>query len=223
MSWRSRVDRLARLYIGRPVSHLTLRYVFDRLGVWMYQRQHPDAPWLTSEAIAMLSSRLRKSDNGLEYGSGRSTVWFAQRTNSLISVEASRIWHDRVDEAIRKHGLNNVVYKYIPANPQVPDDSYRAPYVEADGGLAAESLDYALVDGLYRDKCALRAVDLLKPNGVLILDNANWFIPHATRSPFSVTTIPARSWSEFLARVATWRLIWTSNGIWDTALWFKTG
>ncbi len=222
MSWHFRIDRLARRYIGRPVGHLTPRYVLDRARVWVYQHQRPDAPWLTSDAISLLSSTLRKSDKGLEYGSGRSTIWFVQKTSFLTSVEASRTWYDRVSEAIRKQGLHNVVYRYIPANQENPDDPYHMPYVEADAKIAPGSLDYVLVDGLYRDECVLRVVDLLKPGGILILDNANWFIPHATRSPFSVATTPTRLWSEFLSRIATWRPIWTSNGVWDTALWFKT-
>ena len=49
---------------------------------------------LDAQAISILASVLRPSDNGLEYGSGRSTVWFARRTTSLISVETSRLWFD---------------------------------------------------------------------------------------------------------------------------------
>jgi hypothetical protein len=222
MALSFQIDQLARRYLGRPVGHLTPRYVFDRSRVWIYERRHPDAPWLTADAISILTSMLRPSDNGLEYGSGRSTVWFARRTNSLISVETSCLWHDRVSEMISRQGLGNIVYKYIPANPEVPDDSHRAPYIEVANGISPESLDYVLIDGLYRDECALRAVDLLKPGAILILDNANWYIPHTTRSPFSVSAPANRLWSEFISHVATWRLIWTSNGVWDTALWFKT-
>ncbi|HSF31082.1 MAG TPA: hypothetical protein VLK82_11525 [Candidatus Tectomicrobia bacterium] len=220
--WRFRVDQLACRYLGRPVGHLTPRYVFDRSRVWVYQRRHPEAPWLTPKAIAILTSMLRPAHDGLEYGSGRSTVWFAQRTNSLISVEASCIWYDRVREMISRQALGNVVYKYIPANPQFADDPHRASYIELDNAIAPGSRDYALIDGFYRDACALRAIDLLKPGAMLIVDNANWFIPHPTRSPFSVTVPASRQWSEFLSCTARWRLIWTSNGVWDTAIWFKT-
>jgi hypothetical protein len=220
--WRFRIDQLARRYLKRPVAHLTPRYVFDRSLVWVYERRHPDAPWLTADAISILSSVLHHSDNGLEYGSGRSTVWFARRTNSLTSVESSLLWYERVSETIQKQALGNIVYKYIPANPQVPNDPYRVSYIEAGNGIASGSLDYALIDGLYREECALMAIDLLKPGGILILDNANWFIPYATRSPFSVTAPASRLWSELVSRVATWRLIWTSNGRSDTAIWFKT-
>jgi len=221
ISWHTKIDQMARRYLGRPVAHLTLPYVFDRSRVWMYQCRHPNSPWLTADAVSILDSVLRASNNGLEYGCGRSMVWFAQRTNSLISMETSHPWYDRVSETLRSRGLRNVHLKYIPADHRIPDDPYHALSIEADDEIALESLDYALIDGLYRDECALRAFDLLKPGGLLILDNANWFIPHTTCSPFSVTVPASRLWSKFLSRVVTCRLIWTSNGAWDTALWFK--
>lgn len=200
--WRSRIDQLARRYLGRPVIHLTPQYILDRSRVWAYQRRHPDAPWLTHDAISILSSALRKSDNGLEYGSGRSTLWFAQRTHSLISVETSGVWVDRVDQMIAEQGLKNIKYIHIPTDPQIADDPYRAPYTRVDDSIAMESLDYVLVDGVYRDECALRAVELLKPGGILILDNANWFLPYETSSPFSVAIPKSLLWTDFLSRVA---------------------
>jgi hypothetical protein len=38
--------------------HLTPRYLIDRVRLIAYERRHPDAPWLTSEAIAFLEPRL---------------------------------------------------------------------------------------------------------------------------------------------------------------------
>ncbi len=49
--------------------------------------------------------------------------------------------------------------------------------------IAPQSLDYALVDGSYRDECVMRALEVLRPGGMLILDNANWYIPHPTVFP----------------------------------------
>ena len=28
-------------------------------------------------------------------------------------------------------------------------------------------------------------------------------------------------WAEFLDKVAAWRCIWTTNGVWDTVIWIK--
>jgi putative heme iron utilization protein len=48
---------------------------------------HPNWPWLTKEAILLLERLLRPDDIGLEFGSGRSTIWFAERVEKLISIE----------------------------------------------------------------------------------------------------------------------------------------
>ena len=76
---------MAVRYLGRRVRHITPRYVVDRCARWLYEHRYTDAPWLTPQAVAILSTALRRTDNGLEYGSGR-TLWFAKRTNSLLEV-----------------------------------------------------------------------------------------------------------------------------------------
>ena len=203
------------------MSHLTPRYAIDKLLRYHYERVYPDAPWLTADAISILSSVLRVSDRGLEYGSGRSTLWLAKRTGSLTSLEHSRQWYERVNAGVLRERVCNVNLKHVPADARRSDDPYRADYVDGDPELQPESLDYALVDGIYRDACALRVTNLIKTGGLLIVDNANWFIPHSTRSPTSARTVASPGWSEFLFRVANWRLIWTTNGVTDTAMWFK--
>jgi predicted O-methyltransferase YrrM len=214
------INQLSERYLGRTVAHLTPRYVKNRLLVLLYERGHQEAPWLTADAISILSTLLRKTDDGLEYGSGRSTLWFAKRTRSLISIEDSPEWYARVTKSIQDQGINNVVYKFVRTERGLPDDPGRKTYVLADSEIAPGSFDYVLVDGYCRDECAMRAVEVLKPGGILIIDNANWFIPHPTHSPASATSADGL-WREFLSTVENWRMIWTSNGVSDTAVWFK--
>ncbi len=54
-----RVDRIAEGYIGRHVAHLTPRYVVNKSREILYNRHHPGEPWLTADAIAILSTMLR--------------------------------------------------------------------------------------------------------------------------------------------------------------------
>src|SRR5215469_10117309 len=124
-----KLDNLGLQYLGRRLSHLTPRYAIDKLRRHQYEHSHPDAPWLAADAITILSTVLRKSDRGLEYGCGRSTLWFAKRTASLISLENSWEWYQRTCAALRSEKLDNVRLKYIPADPQHENDSYRADYV----------------------------------------------------------------------------------------------
>jgi len=218
---RSWINSQSSRIIRRPIRHLTPRYVFDRSRVWLHRRRHPDAPWLTSEAIAILSKILRSQDRGFEYGSGRSTTWLAKRTAHLVSVESSQIWHDRLTAELDRMRIGNVSYQYIPSVDLSNSDQHAEQYVESCATHQLSPFDYVLVDGLYRDLCALKAVHSLNVGGVLILDNAERYIPHSTRSPFRVREFPNSLWTEFSHIVSDWRLIWTSNGVWDTAIWFK--
>jgi hypothetical protein len=212
---------LSQPYLRRTVAHWSPRYVVDRAAVMLHQRLHPEAPWITALAFGLLEGILKPTDRGLEYGSGRSTVWLASRTAGLTSVEHDPDWQARVVQSLQASALTNVDCRLVPAEPEQVSGPAHDAYIEADPALRRGSLDYALVDGLFRDECALRAADLLAPGGILVVDNANWYLPHVTRSPSSVSAPATQKWAEFSARTRNWRALWTSNGVWDTAVWFK--
>jgi hypothetical protein len=213
------LDRFSLRCIGRRVSHLTPRYALDLTRVRAFEILHPDAPWLTQAAVGALEAMLQPRDRGLEYGSGRSTTWLVRRTAHLVSVETDKAWYARVRSRLRDAGLfDRVDYRLVPA-----DD--RAGCLAVAEALQTSSLDYVLVDGAWRDAVALRATELLKPGGLLIVDNANWFLPATRRSraPLSVSELPTTpDWALFAQRVRDWRVIWTSNGVCDTAIWVRS-
>jgi predicted O-methyltransferase YrrM len=208
---------------GRAVRHWTPRYIRDRVRQALYQRAHPDAPWLTPEAVRLLGSMVRPSDVGAEFGSGRSTLWLARRCAHLISVEHDESWHAKVSSALADRGMTHVDYQCHPYDePDATGD--RSAYARVAQALADESLDFALVDGVYRDHVALFLLPKIKPGGLLVIDNVNWFLPSATLSPASVppSAAPATAaWEQAAATLAQWRRIWTSCGIWDTAIFVK--
>lgn len=61
-------------------------YVAGRFQNWLYEKRHPDHPWLSPGAIAWLEQNLRPHMRGFEWGSGRSTLWLARRLTSLTSI-----------------------------------------------------------------------------------------------------------------------------------------
>jgi hypothetical protein len=199
----------------RSFKHWTPRYLCDRFRVFVYQKTHPDAPWLTKRAIEILSSWLRPSDIGLEWGSGRSTVWFARRVARLVSVEDDAGWFKRVTAMLERDGLSRLVDYRLARD----DASYIGVASDIRGGV-----DFCLVDGVERtrDACALAALPLLRPGGLLILDNSDWFLPNNTKTPHSHYPRPSSQlWKQFIEAVAGWRSINTTNGVWDTTFWIK--
>lgn len=209
---------------GRSVRHWTPRYLRDRSRQALYQRAHPDAPWLTPEAIQLLDSMLRPDDIGTEFGSGRSTVWLARRCARLTSVEHDEAWHAKVLDTLACEGITNVDCQCHPADePEATGD--RSAYARVAASFGPESIDFALVDGRYRDHVTLFLLPRIRIGGVLIVDNANRYLPSMTKSPASLrppTVAATTVWGQAADVLAGWRRIWTSNGVWDTAIFVKT-
>lgn len=203
--------------------HRTPRYVYHRGRQFLYERGHRDDPWLTPAAIRLLATLLRPADHGVEFGSGRSTIWFARRVAELTSVEQDERWYTTVAGRLRDQGLDNVRYLLAPLD-QPLEAGHRSAYARTALGFADRSLDFALVDGGYRDYTTTFVMPKLKPGGLLVIDNVNWYLPSRSRAPNSRT--PALGprgpvWADIARELAQWRSIWTSSGVWDTAIFIK--
>ena len=207
----------------RSFKHWTPRYVSDRLRNILYIRRYPDRPWITRTAYDVLDSYLRKTDVGLEFGSGRSTVWFAKRVARLTSVESDPGWHQRVTSQLAAANISNVESHLFPG-PEVPGKGHESDYANVAQRFAPSSLDFVLVDGLYRDACALLSLDKVRPGGLLIIDNVNWFLPSASRAPASIRSeseLRDENWKTLHRILSSWRRIWTTDGVTDTAIFIK--
>lgn len=207
----------------RRIAHWTPRYVVQRSRNKIYSRVHPGDPWLTADAIRLLSGMLRPTDVGLEFGSGRSTSWLAARVAHLTSVEHDQSWHNRVSRELKELQVA-VDYLFVPRD--VPEQQGQdSSYAAVAGRFADDSLDVALVDGAYRDACMTRLLPKIRKGGLLVLDNAEWYLPSTSNVPGART--PAQrpagpAWTEISQSLRAWRTVWTSNGVWDTAVFVRT-
>ncbi len=202
----SLLGRRLRLY-GRDPAKLV-----HRLRYWVWERRHPDLPWLTPGAVAFLQANLRPDMAGIEWGSGRSTRWYAARLRHLLSVEHHAGWYARVKAELEQSGARNVDYRSIPlSHPEregtVPHYEPLPPYVSVVREFPEASLGLAVVDGHYRQACVREALSRLAPGGLLLVDDSNmlpslaeWGVP------------------------ADWPIAsHTSNGLKTTTLWRKPG
>jgi predicted O-methyltransferase YrrM len=207
----------------RTFRHWTPAYVVNRILEKRYRRMHPDEPWLTPAAIQFLKGYLRAGDHGLEYGSGGSTIWFAKRISNLTSVEHDLSWFEKVKGWLADKGITNVTYIHAAIDPQADSEKSRE-YISAARKIQDESLDFILVDGRHRDECANMVLPKLKKGAILILDNADVYLPSDSNTPNarSISQGPAtQGWAVFLKNVEKWRCYWTCNGISATAIYFK--
>jgi predicted O-methyltransferase YrrM len=201
----------------RRYSHLSARYIKNRLVVMYYEHKHPTHPWLTADAVAILDQLLKPEDRGVEFGSGRSTAWFAKRLRHLTSVESDEGWYARTQKSLKDQGLTSKVdYRKCAA-----EEAYAAQATMFED----YSIDFCLIDGVVRDHCALGMVDKIKSGGLLVVDNVNWYLPNdTTHSPDSRRSADGSAsdlWGAFASKVASWRRIWTTNGVTDTCIWLK--
>jgi SAM-dependent methyltransferase len=208
----------------RSFRHWTPRYIKNRLAELYYRKAYPDHPWLTRTANQILVSYLKESDVGLEFGSGSSTIWFAKRTKHITSVEHNEVWYNKVKQQITDEvSPKSVDYHMIPKDAS-NEKGKEASYVRFIDRFEADSLDYILVDGIYRDFCTLSAIKKVRPGGIIIVDNINRYLPHDSHSPDTrrfKDGPKSRTWGKINQLVSDWRIIWTSSGVTDTALLFK--
>lgn len=203
--------------VPKRLSHITPTYIIDKVRLLWYEWRNPEAPWLAPEANAFLEKFLRDSDCGVEYGSGRSTVWLGKRVRALLSVEDDLGYYERILADIRESNLEEKV--------RLEFSDCRADYTSYLSEFSDETVDFCLVDGDARDQVSLVAVPKLRRGGLLILDNANWYLPNpCARAPDSVRhvkEIPSANWEQFHELTSHWRQLWFSSGVSDTLVLIK--
>jgi hypothetical protein len=122
-------------------------------------------------------------------------------------------------ERIRNEGISNIDLLHR-ARDVADEDGAQAGYVRVLDEFADRSLDF-----IYRNYCAVGAVAKVKPGGLLVVDNVNWFLPSRSLSPTSPTLAQGpvdQTWQEVCRITRDWRSIWSSNGVCDTLILFKS-
>lgn len=165
------------LFLFKHPLHIPAQLKFK-----LYQLKNPEAPWITPAAVEFLDKLITNNFRIFEWGSGRSTVWLTKRAKEVISVEDNHDWFNKVGQTIKTHGLKNIQYHLIPL--QEDHDSIDQidaiekkmipNYVAIIDQEQSSSLDLVIVDGRFRHICVSRALDKIKPNGYLMIDNSNW-------------------------------------------------
>ena len=150
-----------------------------RVWYFFYERAHPTEPFIAPAAIRFLDAALPRDGVGLEWGSGRSTQWFARRLHRLVCVEHDEAWYEEVQQQLHQAEIDNVDYRLIPLDhpPQEPTRPIYDPlprYVALAGEFPDSHFDFIEIDGHYRQACVLAALNKLKPGGLLLVDDTSW-------------------------------------------------
>lgn len=157
---------------------------------------------------------------GLEYGSGRSTLFFARRLGKLVSIEHYGAWYEKVEKKLAEENITNVDYLLITKNSEqeVNDNSdeyhrqftgqeERTEYADYANKVLEyddEFFDFVLIDGRSRVNCGLNAIAKLKKGGMFVLDNSE-------RPRYQPLHEALKDWPK----------IETTTGLTNTTIWFK--
>ncbi len=204
----------------RSFKHWTLTYAVERSLNLISNLAHPAWPWFTPAAVRFLERRLKAGHLVFEWGAGRSTLWLARRVQKILSVEHDPAWFEKIQSRAGRLALNNLELKLVPDGHGL---AYASRYVNAVFELP-DSFDLIVVDGIHRGPCAWGALSKVRPGGMILVDNANWYLPSPSHAPASRNAEqgPASpEWADFQQRVTDWFALWTSNGVTDTAIWIR--
>jgi len=187
----------------------TPRYVKDRVLSTLYWKTHPQLPWLTAEANKILESKVQPEWHVLEFGSGRSTYYFAKHCASVTTIEHDPRWMQKLKMA----NLANVTL--IKARPE--------KYAEAIAEVNRETYDLILIDGRQRIECFNRSLPMLAQEGLMIFDNANRYFPSKSHGPDSLQSYNPKTpehlrYQAAYEQLQSFNITWTTNGVTDTLI-----
>ena len=117
--------------------------------------------WYTYPAIEYIR-QLDFTDKAVfEYGSGNSTLFWQNRCREVIATEDNEEWYNRIKTKLP----DDVKYNLL-----VDQDAY----VNSINNYETQ-FDIIVIDGSHRYQCAGAALNKLKDDGIIILDNSDWY------------------------------------------------
>jgi predicted O-methyltransferase YrrM len=180
------IANTSAVLLKRPAE---IRHIPRWIASFLMRRSPLDLclPWLPYTAIELLGRKISGKSNVFEYGSGGSTVWLAQRTASVVSVEHDEAWRSRVQSKIDTLGIANcrlmlvrsteVNRAEIEATPwrqylsDASDGLFR-DYVATIDEFPDDHFDLVVIDGRCRAACIGHSVPKLRRGGLLLLDDS---------------------------------------------------
>lgn len=151
-----------------------------------------EIPWMTFSAIEFLKSEIKKNMRVFEYGSGGSTLFFANLGCEVHSVEHDAAWYNAVQAEIHRRRLYSCRIRlarpepapagsaYSPDEPgsclsDAPaflDRSFRE-YVHAIDAYPDGYFDFVVIDGRARNSCFVNCVSKVRRGGFIVWDNTD--------------------------------------------------
>lgn len=147
-------------------------------------------PWMCFPAIEYLNRIIRPDFRVFEFGSGGSTLYFAQKVRELVSIEHDPTWYQCVKAELDAHKLSaqyafveptrgtkfdlrrvSDPNAYISADPRYAGYSFET-YTRSIDVFPDEYFDLVFVDGRARPSCISHSLKKVRVGGILLLDQS---------------------------------------------------
>ncbi|MES2677827.1 MAG: SAM-dependent methyltransferase [Pseudomonadota bacterium] len=133
-------------------------------GIPLDKNKNP-LPLYTYPAIEYLSSLDFANKKIFEFGSGQSTLYWLGQGADVVSVENNVKWIEKLSEPLKE--FSN--HQYIFADQK--DD-----YINSILKFSDCYFDVIIIDGIFsRYLCAKNVISKIKKDGLVILDNSDWY------------------------------------------------
>lgn len=117
-------------------------------------------PWVSYPFMQFIGPRLNRNMQLFEFGSGNSTLYYAQKVGSVTSVEHDAGWYEKIKTN-------------MPANVQLFFCDLQPGGDYCQYALKQETLyDIVIVDGRDRVNCCFNSLSAIKENGIVVLDDS---------------------------------------------------
>jgi len=166
-----RVIKLAGALIRQP--QYIPPYLLSNLSLSRHSPLAQNLPWWSFAAIDA-ADRLFPGKRIFEWGSGGSTLLYAQKGAQLTAIEDDSAWMAAVQTAIQKAGVADLVsMRYIPFDFDQPAHFASSAYCQAISDI---SWDVVIIDGQdksFRERitCFRQAEPLMQPGSIILVDD----------------------------------------------------
>lgn len=118
-------------------------------------------PWYTYPAFEYLNQLDYQDKDIFEYGAGNSSLFWAKKARSVISIESDKEWY----VSLKSKMDSNQILLLFEEEQEYVNSIFKGQ----------KKYDVIVIDGVHRLPCAEVAVQCLAPGGLIILDNSDWF------------------------------------------------
>ena len=138
-------------------------------------------PWMRHKEIGIIQEILKnlQPEKCLEWGAGYSTLYFPKflsKNARWVCLEHDKDWITKIEKKTKQNPNVEVFYilpDHFPWTDEYKDGAYSdlSSYVEFPNSLG--DFDFILIDGRARKECLMKAYQLLRSRGVVVLHDAN--------------------------------------------------